>query len=59
MYRSNITQEDLDLVTCQTPVEVPVPEISMYWHKSHDRNLAQSWLRDQIILASGALFSEG
>jgi DNA-binding transcriptional LysR family regulator len=31
------------------PIDVPVPEIRLYWHKRHDRNPAHRWLREQIV----------
>lgn len=43
---------DLKLVIYEPPVEVPVPEISLYWHKRHERNPAHSWLREQIAAAT-------
>jgi DNA-binding transcriptional LysR family regulator len=44
--------KDLDLAIYAPPVEVPVPEISMYWHKRHDQNPAHRWLRGQIVDAT-------
>jgi DNA-binding transcriptional LysR family regulator len=35
----------------QPPIDVPVPEIRLYWHKRHDRNPAHRWLREQIVNA--------
>jgi DNA-binding transcriptional LysR family regulator len=32
----------------QPPLDVPVPQIRLYWHKRHDRNPAHRWLREQI-----------
>ena len=34
------------------PIDVPVPEIRLYWHKRHDRNPAHRWLREQIVNAT-------
>lgn len=42
---------DLGLAIYQPPVDIPVPDISMYWHKRHDRNPAHVWLREQIAVA--------
>jgi DNA-binding transcriptional LysR family regulator len=50
---------DLDLAIYAPPVEVPVPEISMYWHKRHDRNPAHRWLRGQIMDATAAFREAG
>jgi len=33
-------------------MEVPVPEISMYWHKRHDDSPAHRWLRDQVMVTT-------
>lgn len=41
----------LGLSIYRPPVDIPVPEISLYWHKRHDRNPAHSWLRQQITQA--------
>jgi DNA-binding transcriptional LysR family regulator len=43
--------KELRLELYRPPVEVPVPEISMYWHRRHDRNPAHRWLRGQIMAA--------
>jgi DNA-binding transcriptional LysR family regulator len=34
------------------PIDVPVPEVRLYWHKRHDRNPAHRWLREQIVDAT-------
>jgi DNA-binding transcriptional LysR family regulator len=39
-------------------VEVPPPEMRMYWHKRHDRNPAHRWLHDQVFEATRALVSK-
>jgi DNA-binding transcriptional LysR family regulator len=44
--------DDLDLAIYRPPVEVPVPEISLYWHRRHDQNPAHRWLREQILAAT-------
>jgi DNA-binding transcriptional LysR family regulator len=31
------------------PIDVPVPEVRLYWHKRHDRNAAHQWLRERIL----------
>jgi DNA-binding transcriptional LysR family regulator len=38
----------LGLALYKAPLELSVPEISMYWHSRHDRNPAHQWLRDQV-----------
>jgi DNA-binding transcriptional LysR family regulator len=43
--------KDLGLALYRPPVDIPVPEIRMYWHRRHDQNPAHRWLRDQIMSA--------
>ncbi|WP_374472852.1 LysR family transcriptional regulator [Phenylobacterium sp.] len=38
----------LGLAVYQPPIPVPVPEISMYWHRRHDNNPAHAWLRQLV-----------
>lgn len=40
--------KSLRLEIYDPPVDVPAPEVRLYWHKRHDRNPAHRWLRDQI-----------
>src|SRR5262245_45978602 len=49
--------KDLRLSIYLPPVEVPVPEVRMYWHKRHDRNPAHCWLRDQVVAATETFVS--
>jgi DNA-binding transcriptional LysR family regulator len=49
---------DLGLAIYRPPVEVPPPEMCMYWHKRHDRNPAHRWIRDQVLDATRALVSK-
>jgi DNA-binding transcriptional LysR family regulator len=44
--------KDLNLVIYRPPLEVPAPEISLYWHRRHDQNPAHCWLREQIVDAA-------
>jgi DNA-binding transcriptional LysR family regulator len=39
----------LGLRTFLPPVDVPVPDINLYWHSRHDKDLPHSWMRGQII----------
>jgi DNA-binding transcriptional LysR family regulator len=48
----------LGLEIYKPPIEIAVPEISMYWHQRHDNNAAHQWLREQIA-AVGGFGSEG
>ena len=43
----------LDVGLYKPPIEIPVPEIQMYWHSRRDRDPAHGWLRRQIIEALG------
>jgi DNA-binding transcriptional LysR family regulator len=40
--------QEMGLVAYALPIEVPAPEIRMYWHSRHARNPAQLWLRGEI-----------
>lgn len=42
---------DLGLSIYKPPIAVPVPEISLYWHKRNDANPAHRWMRGQIMAA--------
>jgi DNA-binding transcriptional LysR family regulator len=39
----------------RSPVELPTPNIDMYWHSRHDRDPAHRWLRDEIVAALAEL----
>jgi DNA-binding transcriptional LysR family regulator len=41
----------LGLAIYEPPFAMPVPEISLYWHKRHDEDAAHKWLREQIVAA--------
>lgn len=43
--------KDLGLATYKLPIAVPVPEISLYWHKRNDGNPAHRWMRGQVLAA--------
>lgn len=47
--------EKLGLAIYQSPIPLPVPEISLYWHKRHDEDPAHRWLRAQIVSAVAPL----
>jgi DNA-binding transcriptional LysR family regulator len=46
---------DLDLLVLQPPMDVPAPEIQMYWHSRHDRNPAHGWMREEVLAAVQSL----
>jgi DNA-binding transcriptional LysR family regulator len=39
----------LGLGIYEPPLELPAPEIMMYWHSRHDRSPAHRWLRNQVF----------
>jgi DNA-binding transcriptional LysR family regulator len=41
-----------ELAIFRPPIDVPVPDIRLYWHKRHDRNPAHRWLRERIVDAT-------
>jgi DNA-binding transcriptional LysR family regulator len=40
--------EELRLATYSAPIEIPEPDIFLFWHRRHDHDPAHSWLREQI-----------
>ena len=47
--------QDLCLAIYEPPMAVPVPDISLYWHRRHDQDPAHRWLREQIVAAAAPL----
>ena len=47
--------EPLGLALDAPPIAIPVPEISIYWHRRCDADPAQRWLREQVRAAIGAI----
>jgi DNA-binding transcriptional LysR family regulator len=45
----------LPLDVFRLPVQVPVPEIVMFWHPRHDADRAHRWLRQQVVACVGEL----
>jgi DNA-binding transcriptional LysR family regulator len=43
---------ELQLAIYQPPISIPVPEISLYWHRRHDAEPAHRWLREQVAAAA-------
>lgn len=41
------------------PVDVGVPDISLYWHKRYDANPSHRWMRGQIMTASKPFSRDG
>jgi DNA-binding transcriptional LysR family regulator len=46
---ARLIAEEMGLVIYQPPIDIPVPEISVYWHQRHDKSPAHIWLREQIV----------
>lgn len=44
--------DELQLGIYQSPIPIPVPEVTLYWHRRHDDDPAHRWLRDQVIAAA-------
>jgi DNA-binding transcriptional LysR family regulator len=44
--------EELQLALYAAPIEVPEPDICLFWHRRHDQDPAHRWLRAQITAAS-------
>lgn len=44
--------EELRLALYAAPIEIPEPDICMFWHRRHDQDPAHRWLREQIALAT-------
>ena len=49
----------LKLSIYRPPIDIPVPEIAMYWHKRDDRNPAHIWLRGEIAAAMKPYQADG
>jgi DNA-binding transcriptional LysR family regulator len=52
---ARVVREPLGLVCFQSPVPIPVPDISLYWHPRHDKDSAHRWLRRTISELSASL----
>jgi DNA-binding transcriptional LysR family regulator len=48
---ADAVKTDLRLRTYQPPLEVPVPQIKLYWHARHDGEAAHQWMRHQVLAA--------
>lgn len=46
---------ELGLAIYAPPLDIPVPEIRMYWHARHDDEPPHQWLRNQVLAAVNAL----
>jgi DNA-binding transcriptional LysR family regulator len=43
---------ELQLGIYRPPISVPVPQLSLYWHRRHDHEPAHRWLRQQVVAAT-------
>ena len=48
-------KQSLGLRCFLPPIDVPVPDVNLYWHSRYDEDLAHRWMRDQISEAVVAL----
>lgn len=48
---ANAMAAELGLACYAPPVPIPVPEISLYWHRRRDHDPAHRWLREQVVEA--------
>ena len=49
---------DGDLVMRELPFELPGIDVSMLWHRRHEQDTAQRWLRDTVARTAAAIASE-
>jgi len=40
---------ELRLRLFRPPVDVPVPDVRLYWHSRHEQDAAHRWMRDEIM----------
>lgn len=52
---ARLVAKDLDLVSFDPPIDVPAPDVRLYWHKRNDRHPAHAWLRAQVLSAARKL----
>ncbi len=43
------------LTTCALPFELPSIEVSLLWHRRHEQDTAQRWLRDTLVRAAAEI----
>jgi DNA-binding transcriptional LysR family regulator len=41
------------LATCALPFAMPAIDVSLLWHRRHEHDTAQRWLRDTLVRAAG------
>ena len=52
---ADAVKDGLGLRTFLPPIDVPVPDVNLYWHSRYDNDLAHKWMRTQIIDSVRAL----
>ncbi|WP_431323603.1 LysR family transcriptional regulator [Rhizobium sp. YTU87027] len=52
---ANAVGENLGLRCFVPPIDVPVPDVNLYWHCRYDEDLAHRWMRSQILEATEEL----
>jgi len=56
---ADIVVANLGLAIYRPPIDVPAPEVRMYWHSRHDDDPAHRWLRAEIQSAMGPIREPG
>jgi DNA-binding transcriptional LysR family regulator len=46
---ADAVKAQLGLRSFLPPIDVPVPDVNLYWHSRYDNDLAHRWMRDQIL----------
>jgi DNA-binding transcriptional LysR family regulator len=44
--------KELNLAVYSAPIDIPEPDIYLFWHRRHDQDPAHRWLREQIAAAT-------
>jgi len=52
---ADAVKDGLGLRSYLPPIDVPVPDVNLYWHSRYDNDLAHKWLRGQITDSVRAL----
>lgn len=46
---ANAVKADLGLRSFLPPIDVPAPNVTLYWHSRRDNDLAHRWMRGQVL----------
>lgn len=41
------------LAVCRLAFELPAIDVGLLWHRRHDEDTAQRWMRDTLVRAAG------